>query len=252
MTSVLKRLRFVLVLSVLGSVMLTTYSCDDFNLDDFLNTQLTEEEVAAGLRKALEVATDTSVGQASTANGYLTNAAVKILLPPEVQTARTYLGTVPGGSVISDAIFEELIVRMNRAAENAATKASPIFVDAITNITINDAFDILYGGDTAATYYLKNQTFTPLKTAFQPDIQNSLEAVGAQQTWSTLTSNYNNLASSLPFFDFPEVNTDLADYTTGKALDGLFHYVAEEEKEIRENPLDRVTELLERVFGSLD
>ncbi len=255
MRNVMLQFRTWVTLVAMSALLLPVTSCDDFNIDDYLNNGLTEGEVAAGLRQALEVATDTSVNQASKTDGYLANAAIKILLPPEVQTVNQFINdNVPGVSGLSQTILDELVVKLNRAAENAATKATPIFVDAITGITITDAFDILQGSDTAATTYLKGATFTPLKDAFKPDIQNSLEAVGAQQVCGTLTTNYNTVASTAGLFglSLPAMNTDLADYTTGKALDGLFHYVAQEEKEIRENPLDRVTELLQKVFGSLD
>jgi hypothetical protein len=111
---------------------------------------------------------------------------------------------------------------------------------------------ILNGSDSAATVYLKSSTFVSLKTAFQPDIENSLQAVGAQQAYSTLTSNYNTYVVPIPFINAPSINTDLADYTTGKALDGLFHYIALEEEKIRKDTLHRVTDLLRRVFGQND
>lgn len=226
------------------TLIVATPSCEV--LDDL---GLTNSEIAEGLREALRVSSDTSVSNASKTDGYYGNAAVKIFLPPEVQTAQSYINDyVPGGQ----ALLEQLVLKLNRAAEDAATKATPILLDAVTNITINDAVDILYGTDTAATAYLRTNTYANLKTAFKPDIESSLTSVGAQQTWNTLTSNYNTYVANIPFLNAPPINTDLADYTTGKALDGLFHYVGNEEKKIREDPLHRVTSILERVFAKQD
>lgn len=214
---------------------------------------LSSEEVAAALRQALEVSTDTSVTQASQEDGYYGNLAVRILLPSEVAAAQNYItSNFPASSTLIDPLVSSLMVKLNRAAEDAATKATPIFIDAITGITIDDAFGILNGADTAATAYLKSKTYTGLKNEFQPEIETSLSAVGAQQAYSQLATQYNSIVGLIPFITPPSINTDLADYTTGKALDGLFYYVAEEEKEIRENPLDRVTDLLQKVFGSKD
>lgn len=214
---------------------------------------LSSEEVAAALRQALEVSTDTSVTQASKEDGYYGNLAVRILLPSEVAAAQNYITTnFPASSTLIDPLVSSLMVKLNRAAEDAATKATPIFIDAITGITIDDAFGILNGADTAATAYLKSKTYVSLKNEFQPEIETSLTAVGAQQAYSQLATQYNTVVGLFPIFTPPSINTDLADYTTGKALDGLFYYVAEEEKEIRENPLDRVTDLLQKVFGSKD
>lgn len=246
---VMKNLMKMLLLPlVVISIVVSVPSCD--LLED---AGLSSEEVAAALRQALEVSTDTSVTQASQLDGYYENLAVRILLPPEVATAQDYItSNFPASATLIDPLVSALVVKLNRAAEDAATKATPIFVDAITGITIDDAFGILNGADTAATAYLKSKTYVGLKTEFQPDIETSLSAVGAQQAYSQLATAYNSAVSLNPFASPPSINTDLADFTTGKALDGLFYFVAEEEKEIRANPLDRVTDLLQKVFGSID
>ncbi len=237
-------------LSLLGLAVLFTVpaffftSCEELPFD----LPLSQSEVAAGLREALKVSSDTSVNHASKEDGYYANMAIRILLPPEVQNAQNIINNIPGGTTLTN----QLMVKLNRAAEHAADKATPILIDAITNITITDALSILNGSDSAATIYLKAATFSSLKASFKPDIQNSLQAVGAQQTYSTLTTNYNDYVTPLPFLNAPPINTDLADYTTGKALDGLFHYVAKEEEKIRRDPLHRVTALLKRVFGNND
>lgn len=211
---------------------------------------VSESEIADGLREALKVSSDTSVNQASQQDGYYANLAVRILLPPEVATAQSYIDRIPGG--LGTTLTNELMIKLNRAAEDAANKATPILIDAITNITISDALSILNGSDSAATIYLKTSTYASLKTAFRPTIETSLQTVGAQQAYSTLTSNYNTYVVPIPFLNAPSINTDLADYTTGKALDGLFHYVKLEEEKIRKDPLHRVTDILRRVFGQND
>lgn len=221
--------------------------------EELENLGLSDSEIAAGLKQALEVSADTSVTLANRENGYYGNTAIKIFLPEEVQdVSEIVVNYVPGGQTLLD----ELILKINRAAEDAAGEARPILVDAISGITINDALGILNGTDTAATNYLKARTFSELKIAFEPKINNSLSSVGAQQAWDQLISRYNT-ALDLPgvSFIYPDaapINTDLADYTTTKGLNGLFHLLGEEEKEIRNNVEDRVTELLRKVFAKQD
>jgi len=138
---------------------------------------------------------------------------------------------------------DQAILSMNRAAEDAATKAVPIFVNAITNMSIQDGMSILKGQNNAATSYLKSKTYTALSAAFMPEIQNSLNKVDATKYWKEIFSTYNRI----PFVE--KVNPDLTSYVTGKALDGLFVSIAQEEANIRSNPEARVTDLLKKVFG---
>lgn len=215
-------------------------------------TGLSDSEIADGLKEALRVSTDTSVSLANVENGYYSNLAIKIFLPSEVEKVSDLIKTIPGGP----ALMDELVLKLNRAAEDAAGEAKPIFIDAITGITITDALGILNGTDSAATVYLKERTFVDLKSAFKPKIETSLSKVGAQQAWDQLITKYND-ALALPgvSFAFPNakpINTDLADYTTDRGLKGLFYLVAEEEKEIRNDVTDRVTDLLRRVFAKQD
>ncbi len=214
-------------------------SCDNLNLGD-LNPELTEAEVVAGLKEALNVSTDTAVANGSMPNGYFLNPQIKIPFPEEASVVMSVVNALPGGSILIDAFVQKL----NSAAEDAAVKATPIFRDAILNITIDDAFGILNGADTAATNYLRVNTFSALYTAFKPDIQESLESVGAQQAWEDVIDLYN----SVPFTD--PVDTDLANYTTNKGLNGLFILVGEEEIKIRNDISHRVTDLLQQVFGN--
>ncbi len=227
-----------LFLAVFG-LTISLSSCDE--ILDYL--QLSDAEVAQALKEALTVGTDTSVSRGSAVNGYFGNEIIKILLPPEAQPILSVINQVPGGQTL----LNEVVLKVNRAAEQAAVEATPIFVNAITGITISDALGILNGNDDAATLYLKGATQEQIITAFRPHIVSSLEAVGAQSAWQTLTSNYNTVA---PFLGQPQVNTDLADHTTRKATDGLFVMVAEEEGKIRNDVSHRVSDLLQRVFGS--
>lgn len=231
-------IRLLSCAAIIGGLLFST-SCDEVE-DLFENIPLTETEVVNGLKEALTVGIDTSVTVASATNGYFGNQLVKVLLPDEADPIIDAIQFIPG----SDQLIDELVLKLNRAAESAATQATPIFVNAITNITIDDGFSILNGGNNAATNYLQTNTQTQLYTAFKPDIENALIQVGAQQVWGEVIDLYNDI----PFL--PEANADLADHTTTRALDGLFHYVAEEEADIRTNANARVTDLLERVFGN--
>jgi len=156
-------------------------------------------------------------------------------------------------------LIEDVIVRMNRAAEDAAKEATPIFVGAITSMTIVDAIEILHSNDTAATHYLRGTTYYELKDLFQPKIDNSLDkalvaGISTNESWESLTVAYNSVAETFAgqLIGLTPVNTDLSEHVTRKGLDGLFLKVAEEEKDIREDPLARVNDILKKVFGSLD
>lgn len=220
-------------------ISLFALSVFSFSSCEELGSLLSDQEVADGLKEALNVGTDTAVAQGSAYNGYFGNALIKIAFPEDAEIVQSVVEAVPGGSLLVDALIEKL----NRAAEDAAVKATPIIKDAILGITFSDALSILDGADTAATNYLRVKTFTDLYDAFKPDIQTSLESVGAQQAWEDLIDLYN----SIPFTD--DVDTDLANYTTNKALGGLFVLVGQEEGKIRNDASHRVTDLLQQVFG---
>lgn len=202
-------------------------------------TGLTANEVADGLKEALNVGVKNGAEKLSAADGFFKDAAIKILLPPEAQKITNAVSKIPGGQKMVD----DAILSMNRAAEDAAKSAAPIFVTAIKNMSIADAFGILKGGDTAATAYLRKQTTSPLTEAFRPVIENSLAKVNATQHWNTLTTAYNKI----PFVS--KVNTDLTGYVTDKALFGMFFQVALEEQKIRKNPVAQTSNLLKKVFG---
>ncbi len=242
----------LLVLALLLALSWT--SCEEF--EDFIDEALTETEVIDGLKSALSIGTDTSVATVSQLDGYYKDALIKILLPPEADIIQQYLTIVPG----MDQLWEETVMRVNRAAEDAAIEAKPIFINAITNMTIEDGWGILNGGDTAATEYLIANTYSGLADLFQPKIKTSLDkdlvgGISTNESWDALTSNYNELVVNTlvgELAGLEEINTVLDGYVTEKALDGLFLKVADEEKAIRTDPLARVTDLLDKVFSSLD
>jgi len=208
--------------------------------DNTSQTGLSTNDVASGLKEALNVGVKSGAEKLSAMDGFFKNEAIKILLPPEAQKITNAVSKIPGGQKMVD----DAILSMNRAAEDAAKSAAPIFVDAIKNMSIADAWGILKGGDSAATTYLRTQTTQPLTEAFRPVIEGSLAKVNATQHWNTLTSAYNKI----PFVS--KVNTDLAGYVTNRALSGMFFQVAQEEQKIRKNPVAQTTDLLKKVFGS--
>jgi hypothetical protein len=214
---------------------------------------LTNSEVVAGLREALNVGTDTSVTVLNKVDGYFRDEAVKILLPEEAQVMYKNINSVPGLSAIITPLLDNTILAMNRAAEDAATEAKPIFVNAIKGITITDGFNILNGADTAATSYLKGATYDSLFQKFQPKINVSLSkplvaGTSAQSIYSSLIDAYNNASFNGSLY--AKVNTNsLSEHVTKKGLNGLFLKVADQEKKIRKDPIAQVTDILKKVFG---
>ncbi|HYD20750.1 MAG TPA: DUF4197 domain-containing protein [Flavipsychrobacter sp.] len=205
------------------------------------NSSLSNSEVIAGLKQALEIGSNNAGSQLSALNGYFGNQLIKILMPPEAKKVEQTLRSIGMGSEVDKAILA-----MNRAAEDAAKKAAPIFVDAIRTITIQDGLGILRGGNGAATNYLKGRTTTQLTNSFRPVIENSLKKVDATKYWSQVFSIYNKLPTTVN-----KINPDLAGYVTERALSGLFVTVEQEENKIRQNPSARVTDLLKKVFGQV-
>lgn len=218
-------------------------------------TPLSEEEVIRGLKEALSTGARNSAGILAAENGYFGDAAVKILLPDEAKVIVDNISRIPGG----DKLIEDVILKINRAAEDAAKDAAPIFVNSISQMTIKDAFNILKGSDNAATSYLRSTTWDSLYELYRPKIRNSTEKniagnISTKDTWLALTGKWNSLASSVPgkLAGFKPVNTDLDDFLTTKALNGLFLKIEAEELKIRREVSARVTPLLKRVFGTLD
>ncbi|MGW8316931.1 MAG: DUF4197 domain-containing protein [Bacteroidales bacterium] len=216
---------------------------------------LTEAEVAKGLKEALIIGSENSAAILSAVDGYYGDELVKILLPEEASVIIDNLARIPGG----EKMVEDVILRINRAAEDAAKEAAPIFVNSIQQMTIRDAFDILRGADNSATQYLINTTRTDLYNLYQPKIRQSTEkdivgGISTRESWEALTGKWNTFANSVVgrMAGFDPVNIDLDDYLTNRALDGMFLKVQVEEKKIRTNISARVTPLLKKVFGSLD
>jgi len=213
---------------------------------------LTQTEIIAGLKQALIIGTDTSVSKLSAVDGYLKDATVKILLPPEANTITSNLSKLPGGHKLVDKVETGI----NRAASDAAKEAAPILINSIKTMTIKDAAGILTGGDHAATDYLKEKNYDALVALYKPKIEGSLQKklvgnISTQQSWDELTSNWNQVAGSFigQMADLHKVETDLSDYLTKRAMDGLFLKIGETEKNIRQDPAARVNELLKRVFA---
>ncbi len=202
---------------------------------------LSNEDMAAGLRQALDFGIDKQVTNLTQKNGFYKNELVKILLPEELQKVDDALRKV-GLSSLAD----EGIKALNRAAEDAVKEATPIFVNAVKDITFNDVKNILLGEDNAATEYLTSKTQTQLYDKFKPVISNSFGKVGADQIWNNLITKYNNLPLT------NNVNPDLTDYVTNEALKGVYTMIAVEEKEIRTKVSSRTTDLLKKVFALQD
>lgn len=227
-------------------------SCE--KAEEFLETTtgLTDEEIIEGLKSALAVGTDTASTNLSALNGYYGDELVKILLPEEAGVIVDNISRLPGG--IGQSLIDEAVLAINRAAEDAASKAAPIFVSAIEGITISDGLSILNGADDAATAYLKTNTYSDLDSAFTPEISSALNkdiigGVSAESAYSTLINAYNT--ASLNGTIFNEVTTNsLTEHTTQRALDGLFIKVADQEAKIRSDINHRVNDILKKVFGS--
>jgi hypothetical protein len=202
---------------------------------------LSNTDIAAGLRQALDLGIDKQVTKLTQKDGFFRNELVKITLPEELQKVDKGLRKIGLGS-----LADEGLKVLNRAAEDAVKEATPIFVNAVKEITFDDAKSILLGNDKAATDYLTTRTQTELYNKFQPVINNSFTKVGADKIWTNLISKYN----AIPFTN--SVNPNLTDYVTGEALKGVYTMIAVEEKEIRTKTSSRSTDLLKQVFALQD
>jgi hypothetical protein len=197
----------------------------------------TTDQVAAGLKEALVKGISAGADNVSQADGYFKNPQIKIPFPPDVRKVEVRLRQIGMGKEV-----DRFIETLNHGAENAAKEAKPIFISAIQQMTFDDAWGILKGQQDAATQYLKRTTTPQLKAKFKPVIQNALNQVEATRYYGDIVTAYNRI----PFVE--KVNPDLNEYATDLAMQGLFVMIAAEEKKIRENPLERTTDLLKRVF----
>lgn len=198
---------------------------------------LSTNDVIGGLKEALNKGIESGTKQLSAVDGFFGDAAIKILMPPEAAKVEESLRKLGMGKQV-----DEAILNMNRAAEDACKTASPIFLNAIKNMSFENAWSILRGDNKAATNYLQKQTSADLTNAFRPIIETALAKIDATKHWNTLFTNYNK-------FSFNKVNPDLAGYVTEKALSGIFYQLAIEEQKIRKDPAARTTEILKKVFG---
>ncbi len=201
--------------------------------------KLSDGKVVSGLKEALEVGTKNTVEQTGQLDGYFANEAIKILMPEKLQKFDRVLRMAG-----FDEQLDEFVLSMNRAAEKAAPFAKDIFWTAITEMTFEDARGILQGGDTAATEFFERTTRDRLAEAFHPTVSETMEDVGVTRQFKALTGQFERI----PFVGGTQ-SFDIDEYVVGKALDGLFHVLGEEEKKIRTNPAARVTDLLKTVFG---
>lgn len=202
---------------------------------------ISNTDIASGLKEALNNGISKQVSKLTVIDGFYKNEAVKILLPAELQKVDKTLRNIGMGS-----LADEGLKVLNRAAENAVKEATPIFVDAVTKMTFNDAKNILMGNDNSATMYLQNTTSSALYGKFSPVVGTSLGKVGADKVWANIITKYN----AIPLVN--KVNPDLKDYVTQEAMKGVFKMVSVEEKNIRTDIRSRTSDLLKRVFALQD
>jgi len=198
---------------------------------------LSNADIVSGLKEALRVATDTTTKTLSLAGGYLKNEAIKIVMPAEALKAEKTLRSSGAGALVDKAILS-----MNSAAENAAGQVGQIFVNSIEQMTVTDGINILRGGDHAATDFLRKTTTATLMERMRPIIENSLKQVNADKYWKDVFSKYN-------MFSQQKVETDLSNYVTSKALEGMFYNISLQETKIRKDPAAQVTDILKKVFA---
>lgn len=232
--------RIIFFIALIGLIQSTHAQINLKKLKKTLEGEsVTTEEVAQGLKEALTNGVSKGSDLVSQIDGYFKNPEIKIPFPPEVKQVESRLRQIGLGNEV-----DNFVLTLNRGAEDAAKEAKPIFIEAVKQMTIQDAWAILKGESDAATQYLKRTTSTLLLEKFKPVIQNSLNKVNATKYYKDLVTSYNKI----PLVQ--KVNPDLDQYATEKAIEGLFVMIAKEEKNIRANPLARTTELLKKVFGS--
>jgi hypothetical protein len=238
-------MRMKRIVIILGMLVLTSGGAmAQINLNKIKETvgagnKLSADEVAEGLKEALTTGASKGSDLVSQLDGYYKNAEIRIPFPPEVKRVEDRLRQIGMGAEV-----DKFVLALNRAAEDAAQEAKPIFVSAIRQMTIQDAWSILRGEQTAATQYLNRTTSPQLKERFSPIVQNSLNKMNATQLYTNLITAYNKI----PLVQ--KVNPSLEEYATDKAIEGLFVMVAKEERNIRQNPGARTTDVLKKVFAA--
>lgn len=216
------------------------FSCGSLgNLPISTTTPLTESEAAQGIREALDQGVGRGISLLNKTDGFFGNQAYKLFLPAEAQRIENTLRQLGMGSMVDKAILQ-----INRAAEDAVAYARPIFLDAIREMTIADALNIIRGPNDAATQYFRQKTTERLTAAFSPVVKSSLEKFSATKYYADVVNTYNNFPTTIN-----KINPDLPSYVVNKAVDALFDQIAKEEANIRANPVARTTEILKKVFG---
>lgn len=235
------------VLTILQVFIFASVFSQNVNLQNTVNNvvnqatggaTLTTDEIVKGLKEALTVGTNSSTASASKVDGFLKNTKIKIPFPADAKAMETKLRAMGMGDQC-----DKFIESINRGAEEAVKSAAPIFLDAITNLSITDGLSILKGSNDAATKYLKDNTTASLKIKFKPIVEAALKKVEVTKYWNPLTTKYNKLPL------VTKVNPNLDDYVTGKAIDGLFVLIAEQELLIRTDAGSRISDILKKVFG---
>ena len=235
--------KLVFIVAILGFQTLEAQKIGDLlkkasNMSMPSSGGLSTDEIANGLKEALQKGAQTGTAKLSSPGGFLENAALKIIMPPEAQKIESTLRRLGFNQLMDD-----MIVSMNRAAEDACKTAVPIFTSAIKEMTITDGINILRGSDTSATSYLRTKTNMALTQSFSPVIKSSLDKVNATQYWEKIITTYN----SVPLIG-KKMNPDLVAYVTDKSLSGIYTEIANQEKDIRANPAARTSALLQKVF----
>lgn len=248
----MKMKKLIIPITLLVAVAVTSCDVLESAANDLLSTDgssgtsqpsLTEQEVSAGLKEALTVGISNAVDLTSVTDGFLGNAAIRLPFPEDALKVKEK--ALEWGL---DGQVEKFETTLNRAAESASKEALPIFKNAITTMSIQDAFGILRGGEGAATSYLEGRTTDQLIAAFRPKVEEAIAQVKLTEVWEPIISKYN---TAMTFTGGQKVNPDLNDYVTRRAITGMFHIVEKEENKIRKDPVARVSDLLQKVFGSL-
>jgi len=250
-------------------LLLGAAACEKVN-DVLKSLGLSDTEIVAGLKEALNTAADTAQGSASKVNGFLKNEAIAIMLPDELKPVKQLVDKADDipvvGAIVKNTLgngVEDLRVAMNRAAEQASQGVLPIFKGAVKEMTITDGLQVLQGGDSAASHYLREKTYTKLEDKFTPVVKESMGKTEVNSYYETLSTNYNEVVGKVNAIpggmalvkaavpDLPDrLDTDLSRFITTKGLDGLFYLMKGEEKKIRTNPLDYASDIIRKVFNS--
>jgi hypothetical protein len=231
-------------MSLVSMFLISGAAPSQFSLSKLLNkispSVVTEQEAGQGIKEALTQGVTTAVLNLNKKDGFFGSEVYKVLLPPDAKKVETTFRKIGMGSQVDKAILA-----INRGAEDAVGSAKPIFIDAIKEMTVTDAIGIVRGNKYAATQYFKQKTSEKLVAAFSPSVKASLDKTYATKYYGDIVTTYNRLPTT-----FEKANPDLTAYVVGKAVDALFDQVAQQEAEIRANPLARTTEILKKVFGS--